>query len=117
MTAGLRIEWPGSAGPFERDGEEVFPLGASLADMETELRNRLGAGHAIGMRDAAGRLSSVVPGHGVVVGEVIDLSGLTAATVYAPEHARTMSMLWAVAAEVAEQRQLAGRPFPRGAEG
>lgn len=94
------------AGPFERDGAEVFPPGTPLDQAEHELRQRLTQGHSIGMRDVAGRMVTVVPGRGIVGNEVIDLSGLTAATVFAPRHARIMALLWTLAADIAEARQV-----------
>lgn len=108
-------DWPPPfyAGPFERDGTEVFPPDTPLDEAERVLRERLAQGHSIGLRDAAGRLVSVVPGRGVVVSEVIDVCGLTAAAVFASQHARLMALLWTIAADLAEARELTTTRRPR----
>lgn len=104
-----RLEWPAGGGPYTQDGRMPVPADTPLLEARDILRQQLALGHTLGMRDAAGRLVSVAPGIGVVGNEVIDLSGLTAATVFSPAHARTMALLWELAAERAEQRERAGR--------
>lgn len=110
--------WPPTfhAGPFDRDGAELYPPGTPPDEAEQLLRRALADGKAIGLHDAAGRLVMVLPGHGLVCGEASDITGLTAVTVFAPEHARLMSLLWSIAADIAEQRQLAAGVFSRRAD-
>ena len=106
MTTTAGSNRPASpAGPYEDNGTDLCPPGTPWAQAEESIREHLIQGRPVGMRDVAGRYVTVITGAGShVVSVLTDLSGLTASAVFAAQDARTMSRLWAIAAEIAEER-------------